>query len=185
MKRHFAIAVCAALTWHTALTAAEPVPKIEQGIYKPVPPFENIKQAIYVRERERPLLPLIEDASTSIAVFLLDMFAYGSGIRADVRFVLPEARDRLRLPPPASASGTANAQGRFIDSAVYCWRSDNPDQLRFLIEWADPTTKARYTDSYVFVRRGATWYFEKHDTIAPWTWTQTRRYFQRSCPDET
>lgn len=182
MKRHLVIAVCAALIWNTGQAAIEPIPKIERSIYKPAPPFENLKAVIYVRESERPLLPLIDDASTSIVRFLLDLFAYGSGIRSDLPHVLPEARDRLRLPPLATTPDTANMQRRFIQSAAYCWRSDNPDQLRFLIDWADMMTKARFTDSYVFVRRNAAWYFEKHDTVAPWHWVQTQRYFQLSCP---
>lgn len=182
MKRHLVSALCATLVWHAGSASTEPIPKIEQSIYKPAPPFENLKAAIYVRERERPLLPLIDDAGTSIVGFLLDIFAYGSGIRSDMPHVLPEARDRLRLPPPSTTPNAANTQRRFIDSAAYCWRSDNPDQLRFLIDWADITTKARYTDSYVFVRRGAAWYFERHDSVAPWHWVQTQRYFQLSCP---
>lgn len=187
MKRYLGYLVFAAgigLMRCSAVASSEPVPKIEQDIYRPAPPFENLKAAIYVRERERPLLPLIEDASTSIVGFLLDVFAYGSGIRSDLPHVLPEARARLRLPPPATTPGAGNTQRRFIHSSVYCWHSDNRDQLRFLIDWADVVTKARYTDSYVFVRRGTVWYFEKHDTITPRHWMQTRRYFQLGCPGD-
>lgn len=44
------------------------MPHVEQGIYQPAQPFENIKQTFYVRERERSSLPLINAASTSIPV---------------------------------------------------------------------------------------------------------------------
>jgi hypothetical protein len=189
MKRYLAFAVCAICAvamWRSGSAATEPIPKIEQSIYKPAPPFATLKAVIYVRERERPLLPLIEDASTSLVQFLLDIFAYDNDISADIPYVLPEAHNRLRLPPLATLPGRkANVRNRYVDSALYCWRSDNPDQLRFLIDWADLTTKARYTDSYVFVRRGTAWYFEKHDTIPPWHWTQTQRYFQPMCPGES
>ncbi|MGZ4891561.1 MAG: hypothetical protein ACXV2B_04805, partial [Halobacteriota archaeon] len=60
--------------------------------------------------------------------------------------------------------------------------STNENQLEFLVEWADPMTKLRYTDSYVFAKNGSSWYFQKHGSTAPRYWAQTERYFQRECP---
>jgi hypothetical protein len=76
--RNLALSAFATLVWNASLANAAPTPVIEQSIYVPVPPFENIKQSLYVREQERPLLPLITDASTSIAGFLIDVHASSS-----------------------------------------------------------------------------------------------------------
>ncbi|MQA21574.1 hypothetical protein [Rugamonas rivuli] len=153
------------------------LPAIEQGIYHPEPPFENIKQSFYIRERERPLLNLITDASTSIALFLIDAHNALPGTSK----LLAETSGGLRLPPMATVDRTM----RFVGTGLYCWQSKDDDHLEFLIEWADITTNARYTDSYVFARRGPGWHFEKHGSIPPWHWTQTERYFQRACPSDS
>jgi hypothetical protein len=161
------------------LAQAGKIPAIEQGIYQSAPPFENIKQSFYVRERERPLLDLITDASTSLARFLIGSHNMSSAKPASAMpHVLADAQGGLRLPPMATTGGN----GRYVGLVVYCWKSKEKDHLEFLIEWADITTNARYTDSYVFVRRGPSWYFEKHGSIPPWHWTQTEPYFQRTCP---
>lgn len=161
------------------LAQAGKIPAIEQGIYRPAPPFENIKQSFYVRERERPLLDLTTDASTSLARFLIDAHNMSPSKPASAMpHVLAEAQGGLRLPPMATTGGN----GRYVGLVVYCWKSKEKDHLEFLIEWGDITTNARYTDSYVFVRRGPSWYFEKHGSIPPWHWAQTERYFQRACP---
>jgi hypothetical protein len=95
--------------------SASKFPEIEKGIYQPTQPFENIKQVFYVRERERPLLNLITDASTSIARFLTDTHNAELG---------------LRLPPMATTGGN----GRYAGSVAYCWKSEEKDHLEFLIE---------------------------------------------------
>ncbi|MCC2973317.1 hypothetical protein [Massilia sp. IC2-476] len=151
-------------------------PRIEQSIYRPAPPWIGLKQGFYVREHERPLLPSIASASDSIATFLLDLHHPDKKTLGSIRQVLDESRPLLRLPPHASGR-----RERYIAILLYCWQSEGENQLSFLVEWAD-VTMARYTDSYVFVRRGASWYFEGHGNIAPWHWIQVQRYFQRTCP---
>lgn len=98
---------------------------------------------------------------------------------APIMSVLPAAIHSLRLPPLAGPR-----ERRFVPTSVYCWKSENQDHLEFLIEWGDITTKARYADSYIFILRGQEWYFERHGSVAPRSWVQTERYFQRMCPDE-
>jgi hypothetical protein len=164
-------------TIHAAQTGA--LPHIEQGIYQPTQPFENIKQKFYVRERERSSLPMVHAASTSISRFLISAVNPTNIPDAPIANVLPEAEHLLRLPPPASQS-----TGRYVPTSVYCWKSGDQNHLEFLIDWGDITTKARYTDSYVFTQHGQDWYFEKHGSVAPRSWVQTERYFQRKCPDE-
>jgi hypothetical protein len=154
------------------------VPVIEQSIYHSAPPFANLKQSIYVRERERRLLPRITDASNSIVLFLLDMTNAKGETAVDVRHVMDESRAVLRLPPVATPAG----RGRYVFMTLYCWSSRDESQLEFLVEWADMIGNARYTDSYVFTKNGSSWYFEKHGRAAPRYWTQTERYFQRECP---
>lgn len=174
----FLLAFATAALLSTPVWPAPPatLPIVEQSIYQPAPPFVDLKQAIYVRERERPLLRRITGASDAIVAFLIDLHDRKK-TPADIRHVLPGSRSILRMPPQATSG-----QGRFVDVLLYCWTSDRDDQLTFLIEWADVTTNARYTDSYVFVRQGTSWYFEKHGSVQPWRWTKTERYFQRSCP---
>lgn len=176
-----AAALFLAVLFRCTTAEAVTVPVIEQGIYRPAPPFVDLKQSIYVRERERPVLGLVTDASTSIVRYLLEVFA-STVVHpgAPMPHVLPDARAAMRLPPLVSTGGS----GRYVAMTLYCWTSDADNQLSFLIEWADITTHARYTDSYVFERRGRTWYFAGHGNIRPWHWTQTERYFQRACPVE-
>jgi len=170
------LAITISLLSLPACTSFATRPLIEQSIYRPTPPAVAIKQRFYVRERERPLLPLIDSASNAIVQFLLDVSHPFKGKVADIRPVLEEARPLLRLPPARSMG-----KGRFVSMMVYCWESEGDDRLRFLVEWAD-LTRARYTDSYVFVRRGSSWYFEKHGATRPWHWTQEQLWFQRECP---
>lgn len=175
MKLHFAFTSAIILLTQACTSNAGSQPPIDQTIYHPAPPFVDLKQSIYVRERERPLLPLVTDASNSLIPFLIDMH---NGVAvSDIRQVMDESRSLLRVPPHATFG-----QSRFVDTKVYCWTSNNEKQLKFLIEWGDITTNARYTDSYVFIRHANSWYFEKHGTMAPWSWKLTRRYFQRECP---
>lgn len=178
MKLHLTLAAIAIFLMQPYATNARTLPSIEQSIYQPTPPFVDLKQSIYVRESERRLLPLISSASDSIIPFLIDMHDSKKTV-ASIRQVIEQSRSMLRVPPQATFG-----QGRFVDMMVYCWTSDNEDQLKFLIEWADLTTKARYTDSYVFIRHGGSWFFEKHGTVAPSRWTQTQRYFRRGCPTD-
>ncbi|VXC71260.1 hypothetical protein [Massilia sp. 9I] len=170
------LAIIIAILSLPACTSIAAYPVIEQSIYRPLPLAVAVKQRFYVRERERPLLPTIESASNAIVRFLLDVSHPFKGAVADVRPVLEESRPLLRLPPARSMG-----PGRYVGMLVYCWESEGSDRLRFLVEWAD-VTRARYTDSYVFVRRGSSWYFEKHGAIEPWHWTQTQLWFQRECP---
>jgi len=179
MRTLLAYAIFTMCVSHTFSARAEKIPIIEQGIYQPAPPFENIKQSFYVRERERPLLGPITDASTSIARFLIAVSYKPMVIPTPaIPQVLAEGSSALRLPPIASAAKNS----RYVGSILYCWKSDKPGNLEFLIEWGDITTNARYTDSYIFVKRESSWYFEKHGKIAPWHWKQNKRYFQRDCP---
>ncbi|WP_404531461.1 hypothetical protein [Massilia sp. TN1-12] len=175
-----AVALFLAVLFRCTTAEAVTVPVIEQGIYRPAPPFVDLKQSIYVRERERPVLGMVTDASTSIVRYLLEVFASTLHAGAPMPHVLPEARAAMRLPPLVSTGGP----GRYVAMTLYCWTSDPDTRLSFLIEWADITTNARYTDSYVFERRGGTWFFAGHGNIRPWHWTQTERYFQRACPVE-
>jgi len=171
MRVRLATSLLAICMTQACTTTRATVPAIEQGIYRPAPPLVDIKQAFYVRERERPLLPHITEASDAIAHFLIDMH---NGTQP----AATEARSTLRLPP----SATLPSAGRFVNATLYCWESDAANQLKFLVEWADVTTHARYTDSYVFVKRGTSWQAATHGSYAPWHWTQTERYFQRTCP---
>ena len=178
MKTHFVPLAMGLLLTQACTSGATPRPAIEQSIYRPAPPYVNLKQGMYVRERERPLLARITDASSAITEFLLDIHNAQGDTVTGIRHVAREAQPVLRLPPFA----TAPIQGRFVFMTLYCWQSEHEDQLTFLVEWADITTGARYTDSYVFTRRNASWYFDRHGSVAPWSWTQTERYFQRQCP---
>lgn len=178
MKTQLASVAIAIFLTQGCTTIGTTRPVIEQGIYRPKPPFVDLKQQIYVRERERLLLPRITNASNSIIQFILDMYNPKVKTVGDMWHVLTGSQAVLRLPPPA----TSSTQGRFVAMSLYCWESDNEDQLKFFVEWADIGTMARYTDSYVFVRRGSFWYFEKHGSVAPWHWTKAKGYFQRQCP---
>jgi hypothetical protein len=174
MKLH--LSSIAAVIFIQARTSGPRLPQsIDQTIYNPAPPFVDLKQSIYVHERERPLLPLVADASNSLVLFLMDIT--NDVAVANIRQVMDKSRSLLRLPPHATFGDS-----RFVDAMVYCWTSDNPEQLEFLVEWGDITTNARYTDSYVFIRHAGSWYFAKHGTVAPWRWTKTQRYFRRACP---
>jgi hypothetical protein len=178
MKIHIAALWLSTFLLQACAAQASKIPLIEQGIYHPAPPFVDLKQSIYVRERERWLLPRITDASDSIVRFLLDINNPNGSSAFNVRHVMDESRKILRLPPLA----TSPLKGRYVFRTLFCWSSDNRDQLGFLVEWADPTTKLRYTDSYVFARHGSSWDFQKHGSAAPRYWTQTIRYVQRECP---
>ena len=178
MKTHFGSVAIAILLPQACPADATTLPVVEQGIYHPAPPLVDLKQSIYVRERERPLLQHITNASDAIIQFLMDLYNAKGNTTAGIRHVMNESGSVPRLPPFA----TSPVQSRFVFMRLYCWESDSEDQLKFLVEWADATTKTRYTDSYVFVRRESSWYFEKHGSVAPWYWTQTERYFQRECP---
>jgi hypothetical protein len=180
MRTVVAIAILLAFISHPVLAESEKIPAIELGIYHPDIPFENIKQRFYVRERERPLLSAISDADTSIALFLIDVSnAISMESIKTIRSVLPSAREQLRLPPVM----TFDKSHRYVGSSLYCWKSENKDQLEFFIDWGD-ITNARYTDSYIFVRQGTSWYFKNHGSIAPRHWRQTERYFQLTCSPE-
>jgi hypothetical protein len=180
MKIHIAALAIAISLLQACSAQPSRIPVIEQGIYHPVPPFVELKRAIYVRERERRFLPQITDASDSIVQFFLDIDNPNGSTVFNVRHVMDGSGAILRLPPLA----TAPVKGRYVFMTLFCWSSDNEDQLEFLAEWADPATKLRYTDSYVFVRRGSSWDFHEHGSVAPRYWTQTTRYFQRECPAE-
>jgi len=179
MRSIVAIAILLAVLPRLAPAGTEKIPPIEPGIYTPSTPFENTKQSFYVRERERPLLSVISDADTSIALFLHDvMNAVSTESIQTIRSVLPDARERLCLPPLA----TFDTSTRYVHLSLYCWGSENKDQLQFFIDWGDVTTNARYTDSYIFVRNGTSWYFKDHGNVAPRQWIQKERYFQLTCP---
>lgn len=179
MRSFLAITILLVILPHLVSAETKKVPAIEQGIYTSDTPFENTKQSFYVRERERSLLSTISDADTSIALFLHDVVSAVSAESIQtIRLVLPVARQQLRLPPLA----TFDKSTRYVYLSVYCWKSENRDQLEFLIDWGDITTNARYTDSYVFIRSGPSWYFKNHGSVAPRQWIQTERYFQRTCP---
>lgn len=178
MKIHIAALGLTTFLLQPCAAQASKIPMIEQGIYRPAPPFVDLKQSIYVRERERWMLPRITDASDSIVLFLLDIDHPNGSSAFNVRHVMDESRGILRLPPLA----TSPIKGRYVFMTLYCWSSDNEDQLGFVVEWGDPITKLRYTDSYIFARRGSSWDFQKHGSAAPRYWTQTKRYFQRECP---
>lgn len=180
MKTHIAALGFTILLLQACSAQPSSIPVIEQGIYHPLPPFVDLKQSIYVRERERWLLPRITDASNAIVLFLLDIDNPNGSTASNVRHVTDESRAILRLPPPA----TSPVKGRYVFLTLFCWSSDNKDQLGFFVEWGDPVTKLRYTDSYIFARQGSTWNFQKHGSAAPRYWTQTTRYFQRECPAE-
>ena len=129
------------------LAQAGKIPAIEQGIYQSAPPFENIKQSFYVRERERPLLDLITDASTSLARFLIDSHNMSSAKPASAMpHVLADAQGGLRLPPMATTGGN----GRYVGLVVYCWKSKEKDHLEFLIEWILQPTRATLTPTSLF-----------------------------------
>jgi hypothetical protein len=175
MKIRFAFAILAICISSASLAQPARIPAIEQSIYRPEAPFENIKKSFYVRESERPLLDNIADASTSIARFLIATLDASTDTIHSVR---AETQERLRLPPTSTSDGAL----RYVGMLVYCWTSSESDQLEFLIEWADITTNARYTDSYVFVLQEDKWLFDRHGSTPPWHWGQTERYFQRNCP---
>lgn len=178
MKTLFVMMAMDVVPVQASTSSAAAPPAIEQSIYRPVPQDVELKKAIYVRERERPLLARITEASSAITEFLLDIHNAQGDTVTGIRHVAREAQPALRLPPFA----TTPVRGRYVFMTVYCWQSEHEDQLTFLVEWADITTKARYTDSYIFTRRNGSWYFDKHGSVAPWSWTQTKRYFQPQCP---
>ncbi|MTV40179.1 hypothetical protein [Duganella radicis] len=179
MRTVIAIVILMTLISHSALAEAEKIPTIEPGIYTPNAPFETVKQSFYVRERERPLLSTILEADTSIAVFLIDLNqAVSTESIQTIRSILPNASKQLRPPPVA----TFDQSTRYYSASLYCWKSESEGQLEFFVDWGDITTNARYTDSYIFVRRGTLWYFKEHGKIAPRHWIQSERYFQRACP---
>lgn len=122
-------------------------------------PLLYIKDAFVVTEKEKPIVSIINEASTSIAYFAKEI----AGLHYDpsletLHHVLPESRTSLRLPPKNSP-GLA---GRYVNTRFYCWKLIDSAHLQVNIEWGDAGSSKRYIDSYVFKNVNSTWFFEKH-----------------------
>jgi hypothetical protein len=138
----------------------------------------SLKERFLIVDSERQLSSVINSASDSITWFIREIIDTPVSSRPDrMRYAFPEAVATLRLPPIAS-----DGRGRFIVSAIYCWKIEKKIKLEFLIEWADITTNRRYTDSYVMQRSGEKWLFAGHGTVKPWNSFQSGLRGLRKCP---
>lgn len=143
------------------------------------PPLAYVKQHFITAEHDRPVIHLVNSASTSIAVFANSVYDHlPNALLSNIKRVLPGSQQRLRLPP----SNKFDSNRRYIYMAFYCWQAVGVDRLQFLIEWADLQTKDRYTDSYIFVKSRSEWYFESHGQIAPWRSPPMKPNQLRQCP---
>lgn len=140
-------------------------------------PLRHIKLSFAVEDSEKDIIHTITDASTSIAFFAKEVLAtHGTTSRESMTYVAKDKRDSLRLPPEAS-----NGTDRYVYSNFYCWKLLNPTRLQVNIEWADITTPARYTDSYVFEKIGSKWIFVEHGDLEPFRYQLSGYQFKRPC----
>lgn len=159
-------------------TPAGPTSIAERNGFLLQEPLMHIKRGFLVAADERVIVGEINDASTSIASFIQEIFELKLGRSRDsLKHVLPEARQTLRLPPVDSRG----EPDRYVAMLFYCWKSIDSDRLQVRIEWSDVTTSNRYTDSYVFRKSGPAWYFEQHGDFQPIHWLPKQRYFTRAC----
>lgn len=159
------------------VNAAKAQSETERNGFVAEEPLKYIKLAFAVKDTEKPIVGTIMDASNSIASFTKEVMAsHANPSRSALTHVLPEARQQLRLPPEAS-----NGTDRYVYSQFYCWKVIGKDQLQVQIEWADITTPQRYTDSYVFTKKGTAWYFSHHGNLAPFRYALAGYDFKRPC----
>jgi hypothetical protein len=150
-------------------------------------PLKYIKLAFSVKQDESNIVGVIDDASTSIASFTKEVaelqseylhrnFPSNKYSRDELKYVLPEARNTLRLPPKASTG-----QDGYVYSNFFCWKLLAPGVLQTNIEWGDITTPKRFTDSYIFKKIGSKWYFERHGDMMPFTYDAVGYFTVRPC----
>ncbi|MBC3863052.1 hypothetical protein H8K32_13150 [Undibacterium jejuense] len=161
----------------TAMNNAEAQSVSERNGFIAENPFIFIKRAFLVRDNEKEIVEEIESASTSIARFAMELMETKANSSKDsLKQVLPGSREQLRLLPEAT-----NGRDLYIYSVFYCWKLIDPDQLQVQIEWGDITTPQRYTDSYVFLRKGSEWYFSRHGDLIPFRYSLKGYEFKRPC----
>jgi hypothetical protein len=141
-------------------------------------PLLHIKLGFAVEDSEKNIVEVIKDASTSIAFFSKEIAGtHGTDSKKSITYIVPEARDALRLPPEAT-----NGTDRYVAMNFYCWKLLNPTKLQVNIEWADITTPRRYTDSYVFEKAGDKWLLLEHGNMEPFRYELVGYQFKRPCP---
>jgi len=180
MKQFFSVCIIflfffgGSTTW---MNDAEAQSVSERNGFNAEAPFVFIKRAFLVQDNEKKMVEEIRSASTSIALFAMELMATTANSSKDsLKHALPDSREQLRLLPEAS-----NGRDRYIFSTFYCWKLIAPDQLQVQIEWADITTPQRYTDSYVFLRKGSEWYFSRHGDLIPFRYSLKGYEFKRPC----
>jgi hypothetical protein len=169
MKKFFSVYALSIFFFGVSMTGmnnAEAQSETERNGFVAEKPFKFIKQAFLVKDNEKKIVAEIRSASTSIALFTMElMTAKANSPKDSLKHALPDSREQLRLLPEAS-----NGKDRYVYSTFYCWKLIDPDQLQVQIEWADITTPQRYTDSYVFLRKGSEWYFSRHGDLTPFSY---------------
>lgn len=161
----------------TAMNNAEAQSVSERNGFVAEKPFKFIKEAFLVQDNEKKIVEEIKSASTSVALFTQELMATKANSSKDsLKHALPDSREQLRLLPEAT-----NGRDLYIYSVFYCWKLIDPDQLQVQIEWADITTPQRYTDSYVFLRKGSQWYFSRHGDLSPFRYSLKGYEFKRPC----
>ena len=161
----------------TAMNNAEAQSETERNGFVAEAPFKFIKDGFIVKDNEKKIVAEIRSASTSIALFAMELRTVTANSSKDsLKHVLPDSREQLRLLPEAS-----NGTDRYVYSTFYCWKLIAPDQLQVQIEWDDITTPQRYTDSYVFLRKGSEWYFSRHGDLVPFRYSLKGYEFKHPC----
>ncbi|MFZ6754026.1 hypothetical protein ACO0KY_11715 [Undibacterium sp. Dicai25W] len=161
----------------TAMNNAEAQSETQRNGFFAEEPFKFIKQGFLVKDNEKKIVAEIKSASTSIALFAMELRTVTANSSKDsLKHVLPDSREQLRLLPEAS-----NGTDRYVYSTFYCWKLIAPDQLQVQIEWDDITTPQRYTDSYVFLRKGSEWYFSRHGDLVPFRYSLKGYEFKHPC----
>ena len=161
----------------TAMNNAEAQSETQRNGFFAEAPFKFIKDGFIVKDNEKKIVAEIKSASTSIALFAMELRTVTANSSKDsLKHVLPDSREQLRLLPEAS-----NGTDRYVYSTFYCWKLIAPDQLQVQIEWDDITTPQRYTDSYVFLRKGSEWYFSRHGDLVPFRYSLKGYEFKRPC----
>jgi hypothetical protein len=173
----YAVSIFVLAAVMTGMSNADAQSETERNGFVAEKPFKFIKQAFLVKEDEKKIVEEIKNGSTSIALFAMELMAIKTNSPRDsLKHVLPESGEQLRLLPEAS-----NGIDRYVYSSFYCWKLIDPNQLQVQIEWGDITTPQRYTDSYVFLRKGSQWYFSRHGDLIPFRYSLKGYEFKRPC----
>jgi hypothetical protein len=173
----YAVSIFVLAAVMTGMSNADAQSETERNGFVAEEPFKFIKQGFLVKKNEKEIVEVIKNASTSIALFAKELMATKENSSRDsLKHVLPESREQLRLLPDAT-----NGKDKYVYSSFYCWNLIDPDQLQVQIEWGDITTPQRYTDSYVFLRKGSEWYFSRHGDLIPFRYSLKGYEFKRPC----